>query len=263
MAKKKDHPRQDAQSTPATTLADRFDVRIGDGMERYGRSPVVRTVVATLAALLVVDPMLAAYVPLIGALDVCLTGGAQRVAETRARQFAESLAREFSVVRAEMIRHDFFETTDGVDVLMRALQSAVRAKSDRQRDAVARVVVSAATGNVPPAVEPESLLAVLSEMSENEAVVLGILWREVEGNQQMPPYFNWEEELLPSAIAPQGEFLLRRLVARGLLSEHSSGRSVSKWGTSSEVVIDQEVGFTATGAALVRYLEENPPAPPS
>lgn len=258
----KREPQTPKPKTPKKAKAQLVDASVGRMMERYAGAGVFRTFLATAAAVLAANPGTMVYAPLLGALDVCLTGGAQRVAEERLRHLAESLAREFTAVRAETIRHDYFHSPDGTDVLMRAIQSGVRVKSDQQRDAIARIVVAAATNEVPPAVEPASVLAVLAEMSENEAVLLGVLWREWEKEYEMPPYFNWETDLLTPEMAPQGEFLLRRLIAHGLLIEHSSGRSVDS-GTSTDVYVDQDVAFTATGAALMRYLKSTQPIPAS
>lgn len=260
MSDQPNSPRSESEIVPAESKVAGLDEKIGRAMENAAGAGITRTFAYALAAILAAHPAVGPYAALVGVADVFIGGGAQRMAETRAKLFAESVAREFATVRSEMIRADYFETEGGVDLLMRALASAVRVQDNARRDAVARILVAAASGNVSPAVEPESLIAVLGEMTDNEAVLLGMFWNEYgRTDERWELVDGWETGIEPASFASRGEFLLRRLIALGLLGLRTSLRRFGSSPTSFSGT-REEAYFTPTGAALLRYLEVNPPA---
>lgn len=253
-------PRDDlvpADKVEATTI----EVTVARAMEKAAGAGVARTFVYALSAILAAHPAIGPYAALVSVADVFVTGGAQRVAEVRAKKFAESVAAEFVAVRAEMIRADYFETEGGVDMLMRALASATRVSDDARRNAIARILVAAASGNVPPAAEPESLVTVLGEMSEGEAAVLGsVWWRYGAHGERMPPFDRLEGFAPPTAPNRDGAFLIRRLASRGLLVERLS-YELTEDGDEDFRHISPSTEFTPTGKALMHFLGVVPPTP--
>ena len=128
---------------------------------------------------------------------------------------------------------------------------------EARRVAIARILVAAASGNVPPAAEAEGLVAVLGEMTENEAAMLGAMWTLTrQGRSQFEPYYEWEAKELPVDFAQQSAFLTQRLAGRGLLIERVETHSMTE-----RPKLLRMFEFTPTGAALMLYLEVNPPAP--
>jgi hypothetical protein len=257
MSDQPDSKRPDADIVPTEPKGSGIDASIVRAMETAAGAGVARTFAYTLAAILATHPAIGPYAALVGVADVFIGGGAQRVAEARAKRFAESIEREFAAVRSEMIRADYFETEDGIDLLMQALQSAVRVSDDKRRDAIARILVATASGNAPPNVEPVSLIAVLGEMSESEALVLGGMWRVMQPTGRLderPGYrfFNELKMALPTVQMDGIGFVMARIARTGL--------------TRSALAYDDELGnepiyeFTPTGVSLMRFLNDKSPS---
>ena len=265
MTDKHDPPRPDVDLAPRPAPGtSTLDAKLGEAIERYGNSPVARALLITIATVLGAAPSVGPYAVLLGIFDFVTSNRAQEIAAGRTQRLIESLAREATGTREDMIRADYFQSEAWHDLFRRAVEANAKVSDNARRDAIARILVGAATGNVHAAAEPESLMAVLAEMSENEAVVLRTLWNSFGRNgehQQMDMAYQWSRLEVSASVVEQRMFLLQRLIGRGLLLEHTSTKHA---GRDNEVTgLKQKIGFTPTGAALMGYLEANPPAPPT
>lgn len=258
MTDRPDSPRPDSEIVPAEPKTAGFDEKIGRAIEKYGSNSLARALLVALAAVAQNVHGFGQYAVLAGIFDFITSNRAQEIGAQRTQRLVESVAREVASVRGGMIRADYFQSEAWHDLFRRALEANVRVSDDKRRDAIARIIVAAASGNSPPAAEAEGLVAVLGEMTENEAALLGILWAEQQRSRR--PFqlrYQWESEVLPPDLAPQGEFLLRRLLGRGLLVEDRQIKASERADSLSEQTFEK---FTPTGTALMRYLEVNPPA---
>ncbi len=85
-------------------------------------------------------------VPYVGGSLVELLGGrGQRIIEERRDEFLGLLSERLEVLDEQTIRRDFFETTEGFDLLVKALDESRKTRSRDKRELYARILAGAAT----------------------------------------------------------------------------------------------------------------------
>jgi hypothetical protein len=254
-----DPTRPDGEIIPASEpKPSDVDAALGRAMEAYANNPILRGILATSAAVLAAAHSVGQYAVMVGVADFIASNRAQGIAAERTRKLIEGIAREAKEVREGMIRADYFHSEEWHDLFRRAVEANAKIGDDARRAAIARILVAAATGTLPDVVEPEALAAVLGEMTENEAALLGALWKTFgRDGDRLELTDGWAQSIGPRSLAERGEFLLHRLVARGLLGLQTSLRRFGSHFTSFSGT-KEETYFTPTGAVLMLYYVNDP-----
>lgn len=95
------------------------------------------------------DPYLLATVsavPIIGgSITQVLTGIGQQIVQKRNAKLFEQLSEHLASVDEQSIRRDYFETPEGIDLLIKAMDESCRTRSDEKRDLIARILRGALT----------------------------------------------------------------------------------------------------------------------
>ena len=109
--------------------------------------PTIRESLNTSLEVIAEDPVLRAILSAIpsvgGSLTELLAGKGQRIIEERRNDFLRRLSERVEGIDAEAIRKDYFETPEGFDLLIKALDESRRTRSDEKRELIARILAGA------------------------------------------------------------------------------------------------------------------------
>lgn len=148
------------------------------------------------------------------------------------RQFAEHL----NSVDEQAIRRDYFDTPEGMDLLIRAVEASSKTRSHSKRDLIGRVLSGAVLDYEDEEYSPEEYLNLISDLTERELMVASSF-------RKRRPKYDYEFRLWVQSTskdlgmdATDIGMVLARLEARGLIlkSELSALESPSKRGYAPE-----------------------------
>lgn len=115
-----------------------------------GKQPSMRESLDASLEIIAEDSVLKALLNVIpsvgGSLTELMAGKGQRILEERRDKLLGLMAEHIAVVEESAIRSDYFETPEGFDLLIKALDESRRTGSDEKRDLIARVLAGAASG---------------------------------------------------------------------------------------------------------------------
>lgn len=80
-----------------------------------------------------------------GSLVELFAGKGQQIIEERRDEFLQLLSERLGSVEERAVRKDFFETPEGFDLLIKALDEARKTRSKEKREFYARILAGAAT----------------------------------------------------------------------------------------------------------------------
>jgi hypothetical protein len=118
------------------------------------------------------DPLLLATinaVPIVGgSITQVLTWFGQEVVQERNKRLFEQLSEHLKDIDEEAIKKDYFETEEGFDLLIKALDESRRTRSEEKRDLIARILAGAATSPKDSNYFPEDYLYLISDLTVQE-----------------------------------------------------------------------------------------------
>jgi hypothetical protein len=150
-----------------------------------------------------------------GSLNELLAGKGQRIIEERRDSLLRHLAKHLEAIEDEAIRKDYFETPEGFDLLIKALDESRKTRSEEKRDLIARVLRGALTDDEGE-YSPEEYLYLISDLTVQELRVARSIYEnrpEVGG-----VYANWHRRILEELNIDDADLrmMLDRLESRGL-----------------------------------------------
>ncbi len=84
------------------------------------------------------------HIPLVGdSLTEIAAGKGQQLIEARRDEFLQLLAEHLAALKDQAVRKDYFQTPEGFDLLIKALDEARRTRSKEKRDLYARILKGA------------------------------------------------------------------------------------------------------------------------
>src|SRR5215204_3566296 len=121
------------------------------------------------------DPYLLATVsavPIIGgSITQVLTGIGQQIVQKRNAKLFEQLSEHLAEVDEQSIRRDYFETPEGFDLLIKAMDESRRTRSDEKRDLIVRILRGALIDHEGE-YSPEEYLNLISDLTVQELMVI-------------------------------------------------------------------------------------------
>lgn len=119
------------------------------------------------------DPYLLAAISAVpgvgGSITQVITGIGQQIVQERNRKLFERLSVHLATVEEQAIRQDYFETPEGFDLLIKALDESRKTRSDEKRELIARVLAGAAATNVERGdFSPEEYINIVSSLTAKE-----------------------------------------------------------------------------------------------
>jgi hypothetical protein len=167
------------------------------------------------------DPYLLAAITAIpyvgGSITQVLTGIGQQIVQERNAKLLAQLSERLANVDEEAIRQGYFETPEGFDLLIKAMDESRKTRSDNKRDLIARILRGAVLDYERGEYSPEEYLYLVSDLTERELEAASLLYRRrPRSEMQLRAWFGKMSEnfgLDDSDV----EMILARLEARGLI----------------------------------------------
>jgi hypothetical protein len=167
------------------------------------------------------DPYLLAAITAIpyvgGSITQVLTGIGQQIVQERNAKLLAQLSERLANVDEEAIRQGYFETPEGFDLLIKAMDESRKTRSDNKRDLIARILRGAVLDYERGEYSPEEYLYLVSDLTERELEAASLLYRRrPRSEMQLRAWFGEMSEnfgLDDSDV----EMILARLEARGLI----------------------------------------------
>jgi hypothetical protein len=180
--------------------------RVEGAIERLNQDPYL---LATISA-----------VPVVGSsITQVLTGIGQQIVQERNKRLFEQLSKYLATVDERAITKDYFETPEGFDLLIKALDESRRTRSDEKRDLIAQILQGALVDYGHGEYSPEEYLYLISDLTVQELGVARLLYED-RPQIEADSWNAWEEKACQIfGIDKEDLYMtLDRLSASGLLT---------------------------------------------
>jgi hypothetical protein len=148
-------------------MDDRTPSKVEGAIERLNQDPYL------LAAI--------TAVPFVGgSITQALTGIGQQIVQERNARLFEQLSEHLATVDEQAIKQGYFETPEGFDLLIKAMDESRRTRSDDKRDLIARILRGALIDGESK-YSPEEYLNLISDLTPQELMVLRSAYRQRPG----------------------------------------------------------------------------------
>ena len=184
-------------------------------IERLNRNPML---LATLTA-----------VPYVGgSITQVLTWFGQEIVQERNKRLFQQLSEHLEAIDEQAIKKDYFETPEGFDLLIKALDESRRTRSEEKRDLIARILAGAASTNSEQGeYSPEEYLSIVATLTVKELAVARTMYR-LQKNQnyrlweygnKWRPWLSHRSEILRELALDSDDLtlILDRIAATGLI----------------------------------------------
>jgi hypothetical protein len=174
------------------------------------------------------EPVLQALLNMIpgvgGSLNELLAGKGQRIMEERRDNLLLLLGKHLEAIDEQAIKKDYFETPEGFDLLIKALDESGRTRSEEKRDLIARVLTGAASSPENSNYSPEDYLYLISDLTIQELRVARLIYKQRPDTNE-ESWNAWEAEACATLGIDRTDLhmALARLGSTGLLVLVTSG----------------------------------------
>jgi len=125
-------------------------------------------------------------IPLVGdSLTELAAGKGQQIMEARRDEFLQLLAEHLAALEEQAVRKDFFQTPEGFDLLIKALDESRRTRSKEKRDLYARILRGAIVDFEQGRYSAEEYLYLISDLTLQELRVVRLLYETRPGSQKV------------------------------------------------------------------------------
>ena len=111
-----------------------------------------------------------------GSITQVITGIGQEIVQERNRILFQQLSEHQEALDDQAIKQDYFETEEGFDLLIKALDASRRTRSEEKRDLIARILAGAATTPERSNYSPEDYLYLISDLTIQELTVARLIY---------------------------------------------------------------------------------------
>jgi len=159
-----------------------------------------------------------------GGLDILLAHEAEKFRERRIRAVLDATSREIERLGSEKLDRTFLGSEEWFDLVISSLEKAVKVREEKRLHAVGKVLAYSAIGSDELTIHPVDLISILTELSDQEAYVLGLInfiYRQrqdlLTGSRNTLFTADSIKVLVSENLHPSLELLCSRLVGKGLL----------------------------------------------
>lgn len=195
------------------------------------------------------DPYLLAIITAVpgvgGSITQVLTGIGQQIVQERNARLFEQLSEHLVTVEEEALRRDFFETPEGFDLLIKALDESRKTRSDEKRDLIAQILRGALT-DYEEKYSPEEYLYLISDLTVQELRVARSIY-DGRPDTRSEPWSKWIDKVCTQIgiDTTDLQLSLERIASTGLLQKATThtddeGRlyvSVQAYGEGSSFLV--------------------------
>ncbi len=140
-----------------------------------------------------------------------------RIYQERTATLFQQLSEHLSNLDEAAVKKDYFDTPEGIDILIKALEHSAKTRSDQKRDLIARILTGAAsTDSGQSTFTPEEYLDLLSDLTEQELKLAKSMYETRPEDGTI--YANWHRQILRELRINDADLrvMLDRIQARRL-----------------------------------------------
>ena len=167
-------------------------------------------------------------IPLGDSLTELAAGKGQQIMEARRDEFLQLLAEHLAALKEQAVRKDYFQTPEGFDLLIKALNESRRTRSKEKRDLYARILRGAIVDFEQGRYSAEEYLYLISDLTLKELRVARLLYETRPGSEN-GYWEEWKNEVCGDLNIDRDDLsmVLARIEASGL-TERVIGTKGSK-----------------------------------
>jgi hypothetical protein len=156
-------------------MNDRTPSKVEGAIERLNQDPYL---LAAITAVPVVG----------GSITQVLTGIGQQIVQERHTKLLEQLSEHLAAVDEQAINRNYFETPEGFDLLIKAMDESRRTRSDEKRNLIAKILAGAAsTESEQGGYSPEDYLNIVAALTPRELEVARTIYSLQRYDRQPDP----------------------------------------------------------------------------
>jgi hypothetical protein len=151
-----------------------------------------------------------------------------QVYQERTKSLFDKFGEDINELDERTLRKDFFETDEGMDLLMKATEQSARTRSEEKRDLIARILAGAASTDTGQSeYSPEEYLSIVASLTPRELEVARTIYdlqkdispRELESDNRMETWRLCVESMREKHAIDKDELplLLNRIASTGLV----------------------------------------------
>jgi len=160
-----------------------------------------------------------------GVLSQWVVGRGDKIGKERLEEFLILLAKELKTLEGQAVKKDYFDTPEGYDLLIKALDEARKTRSKEKRELYARILKGAVIDFEQKKYSAEEYLHLIADLTLNELKVARVLY-EVQCGQEYKEW-NWDiwspqrEEISEKCSIDVNELslFLNRIASTGLIDK--------------------------------------------
>ncbi|MCA1716072.1 MAG: hypothetical protein LC781_04145, partial [Actinobacteria bacterium] len=171
--------------------------------------------------------------PLVGdSLTELAAGKGQQIIEARRDEFLQLLAQHLATLEEAAVRKDYFQTPEGFDLLVKALDEARKTRSKEKRDIYARILRGAIVDFEQGRYSAEEYLYLISDLTLKELRVARSLYKAPRSMLREEAWQSWRNKVCCETVIDKADLsmILSRISSFGLIESVVAG-------------IDEENGF--------------------
>jgi hypothetical protein len=160
-------------------------------------------------------------------LDEWVAGRGEVIARNRLEDFLQRLLQHWESLEKEAVRSEYFETEEWYDLFYRALEEALKTRSEDKRDLIARILAAASTDFEQSEYSPEEYLNLVATLTVKELEVARTIYKlqkgrdqsELETEEQWQTWVTHRDNIVGEhGVDPDDlPFILDRIASTGLI----------------------------------------------
>lgn len=192
-------------------------------MANMGRKNLPDKVDELLTEVVNKDPLVLASISTVpyfgGSLATFFSAKWLKTYQERTDALFQKLGKHLNNLDEQTIKQDYFDTAQGIDLLIKATEQSTRTRSEEKRDLIARILCGAAMNHEVSKYSPEEYLNLISDLTVRELIVARSLYETRPDVNLEGEWNRWEEKVNTDCgiDKPDLYMTLSRLSSTGLL----------------------------------------------
>jgi hypothetical protein len=187
------------------------------------KPPSLRESLETSLEIIAEDPVLRILlrrIPLVGdSLTELAAGKGQQIIEARRDEFLQLLAEHIATLEGQAVRKNYFQTPEGFDLLVKALDEARKTRSKEKRDLYARILRGAIVDFEQKKYSAEEYLYLISDLTLQELRVARSLYEAPRSTLREEAWESWRNKVCYETGVDEADLsmILSRISSFGLI----------------------------------------------
>jgi hypothetical protein len=191
-------------------------IKLDHAIEKYTEQSVIRAAITAI--------------PWVGGpLDLLISSKGQKIVEKRILLLLEELKKQMKEITEEMINKEFLDSEEWFDLVIKALDSAMKTRSELKVKLYAQILKNAVIESGQEEYSPEEYMYVISELTPKEIEIASVIYKvqtgesknEGENELQFVDRINWKQIVCKECNITMDDLplFLNRIESTGLIQE--------------------------------------------